>query len=178
MELTQIRDNINAIDREMIELYDKRVICSKDVAGVKLCDNSPILRPEREKEICNRYDSKDKQAFSKKIVQLSRKLQYQIFIENGVIEDEYYAFLGESNLSAIKEGGVLSLSLVGDESFCTGISVKDILSIVGDTILNIKKLSLEENRVFVSFEVSGEQEQKQEAFLLSYMLYKECSANI
>ena len=84
MELKDIRNEIDSIDNEIIELYKKRMSCSQAVAKYKLENGIEIFNSEREKQILDSVEQKagvyGKSArllyFS--IMELSRALQHDV----------------------------------------------------------------------------------------------------
>lgn len=50
-ELSEIRNEIDHIDAELLKLFMQRMECAKDVALYKQAHNLPIFAPEREKEV-------------------------------------------------------------------------------------------------------------------------------
>lgn len=54
MELSELRQDINKIDEEIIELFKKRMDCSFQVAEYKIANNMPVFQADREKEIINK----------------------------------------------------------------------------------------------------------------------------
>ena len=52
--LKEIRDKINDLDKEMLDLFTKRMKLSKEVIEYKMKNNLPILDSEREKEVINK----------------------------------------------------------------------------------------------------------------------------
>ena len=52
--LKEIRDKINDLDKEMLDLFTKRMKLSKEVIEYKIKNNLPILDQEREKEVVNK----------------------------------------------------------------------------------------------------------------------------
>ena len=74
MSLEDIRKEINEIDDKMRTLFDARMECATEVAKVKLETGDSIYKPEREKEMYERFiDNPDYISFLKKVVQLSRR---------------------------------------------------------------------------------------------------------
>ena len=51
MELSEIRKDIDAIDKELVKLFCQRMALSEKVADYKKANNLPILAPAREREI-------------------------------------------------------------------------------------------------------------------------------
>ena len=83
-DLSQIRTEIDAIDNELIELFKRRMDCSRAVAEYKKANNIPILNARREEEILNSVEQKGgeygnyaRELFAK-IMELSRGLQEEI----------------------------------------------------------------------------------------------------
>ena len=52
--LAPVRDEIDAIDKQLLPLFIERMKCSKKVADIKIANNIPVLNPEREKIILDR----------------------------------------------------------------------------------------------------------------------------
>ena len=50
LDLLEIRDQIDIIDKEIVELFEKRMQLSADVAEYKISNNKEVLDPKREKE--------------------------------------------------------------------------------------------------------------------------------
>ena len=85
MDLTDARNKIDIIDKEMKELFIKRMSVSKEIAGIKAASGAKIYNPEREAEVINNLitDVDDElkpmyTAFIKKIMELSRQYQQSI----------------------------------------------------------------------------------------------------
>ena len=54
MDLKDIRQKINEIDKEMAKLFEERMKASKDVANYKKEHALPIFDSSREQEVINR----------------------------------------------------------------------------------------------------------------------------
>ena len=54
MELNEIREQIDAIDSQLLELFCRRMDVVKGVAEYKIANDMPVLRPEREQAILER----------------------------------------------------------------------------------------------------------------------------
>ena len=50
-KLTRAREHINVIDRQMAELFEKRMLCAKEIAEYKMENGLPVFDPSREKII-------------------------------------------------------------------------------------------------------------------------------
>lgn len=82
--LQEIREEINSIDKELIELFKRRMDCAKDVGLYKKENNIPILNQDRENEILDKvaiaggeYGTSARLLYSN-IMELSRALQHNI----------------------------------------------------------------------------------------------------
>lgn len=84
MELKDIRVEIDSLDRQIIELFKKRMDCSVNVAESKLESGTPILNPKREEVVLNRAEElggkygKYARLLYGSIMELSRDLQHTI----------------------------------------------------------------------------------------------------
>lgn len=174
MNLDEVRVKINVIDGSMKELFDARMECSFDVAKVKMETSDEVFKPDREKAICEKFaDDKSYQTFVKKIMQISRKYQYGIFADNDILKDKFTAKLTDDNKKVLTDGGELVLKLSSDETFSKGLPVKDIISFIADTKLDIISLSCKDGNVDVVLDVPADEISRKEALLLTYMLYME-----
>ena len=52
-DLNKLREQINIIDKEMLDLFEKRMNFSKSIAKYKKENNLPIFNKERENEVIN-----------------------------------------------------------------------------------------------------------------------------
>ncbi|MFW5697892.1 MAG: chorismate mutase, partial [Fimbriimonadaceae bacterium] len=52
--LEEIRDQIDRIDAQLVELLSQRAQCAIEVGKVKGTDNTPFFTPERERRIYNK----------------------------------------------------------------------------------------------------------------------------
>ena len=173
MDLSNVRNQINDIDQDMKNLFEKRMECSGMVASVKLANNDAVYKPEREIEICNKFKSdRNYLVYIKKIMQISRMYQYKQFIDRGVVDDGYFKWLGAENTEAIKSGGILSIKLNADLDGKAGLTEKEIMSVVADVPLKIADMTYSDRIFQISFVVDSE-EDKESAYILTYLLYKE-----
>ena len=58
MELKDLREKIDSIDDELVELLLERLEVSRQVADIKALKNMPVFNPEREKEILDEIKDK------------------------------------------------------------------------------------------------------------------------
>lgn len=177
MGLGEVRKEINRIDDSMKLLFNERMNCSNQVAEVKISENDSVFKPLREKEICERFaDDEEYLTFIKKVMQISRKRQYGIFLERKV------DMMMSNKLMAVKdlvlERGVLELKLMADKTSTKGLNVKDIISIVADTSLEINSLNVDdEGQVHMVLQVNRSEKSVKEAWTLACMLYEETINN-
>ena len=57
-DLSEIRVEIDEIDRELIALFKRRMDCARDVGYYKKANNVPILNAKREEEILDSVEEK------------------------------------------------------------------------------------------------------------------------
>ena len=79
-DLNELRLEINDITKQMVELFEKRLDVSKEVANYKKEHNLPIFQPEREKEVIAIYTKDAKYPelttkFIEELMSLSKQLQ-------------------------------------------------------------------------------------------------------
>lgn len=174
MDLNSVRNEINLIDSDMKELFNRRLECSEKVAEIKLDTGGRVYVPEREREIARKYaDDKKYLSLNKKIVQLSRKHQYEIFAENKKFDENFMDSFDAASKKVFQEGGRLSLILFADKMSDKGLSLNEILEIIADTTLYIEEMQVLENKVRVTFKVDSDERSRREAIVLAYMLYME-----
>lgn len=85
-ELENLREKIDAIDKEMIALFEKRMDVVADIAAYKIKNNLPVLNQNREdiviskvKAIVKNKDYTDSAIdFIKDIMEISKKFQQKI----------------------------------------------------------------------------------------------------
>ncbi len=90
-DLLELRDEIDAIDSEIVALYEKRMQISQEVAEYKMSIGKPVLDKEREQAKLASVASKVENPFLKhgvtelfeQIMAMSRKRQYQLLAEQG-----------------------------------------------------------------------------------------------
>lgn len=83
-DLQEIRQEINEIDEQLIQLFIRRMNCAKDVAVYKKATGLPILNAEREQEILDAMLERggeyghEAQHLYTNVMELSRALQHNI----------------------------------------------------------------------------------------------------
>ena len=91
MDLLEIRNEIDGIDAQIVELYEKRMEVCKKVAQYKIETGKKVFDKVREEEKIKKVKSLATNDFNKmgveelfeQIMSMSRKLQYQMLEENG-----------------------------------------------------------------------------------------------
>ena len=93
MDLLTLRDQIDGIDRQIVELYEDRMKLCAQVAEYKIETGKKVFDKKREEEKIRRAKAMTHNAFNEKgieelfeqIMSMSRKLQYQLLAEKGCI---------------------------------------------------------------------------------------------
>lgn len=91
-DLLVLRDEIDKIDRQIVELFEKRMEISGQVAQYKISTGKKVFDQEREQNKLNTLRGLAHSDFNKhgvtelfqQIMAMSRKLQYQLLEKNGV----------------------------------------------------------------------------------------------
>ncbi|MCH5275027.1 MAG: prephenate dehydratase [Lachnospiraceae bacterium] len=91
MDLTELRDKIDEIDAEIVELYEQRMEVCKNVAEYKINTGKKVFDSQREKEKLEKVKSLVHDDFNKhgveelfeQLMSMSRKMQYRLLAENG-----------------------------------------------------------------------------------------------
>ncbi len=90
-DLSKCRSEIDEIDRQLVELYEKRMEVSEKVAAYKIATGKKVLDQEREKQKLEAVQALAGNDFNKhgvkelfeQIMTMSRKKQYQLIQESG-----------------------------------------------------------------------------------------------
>lgn len=90
-DLTKCREEIDNIDRQLVELYEKRMEVSEKVAAYKIATGKRVLDKERERQKLEAVQAMAGNDFNKhgvkelfeQIMTMSRKKQYQLITESG-----------------------------------------------------------------------------------------------
>ena len=91
MDLLELREQIDVIDRQIVELYEQRMDISRQVAEYKISTGKKVLDKQREAEKLvkvralahNEFNSCGIGELFEQIIAMSRKLQYQLLTEKG-----------------------------------------------------------------------------------------------
>ncbi len=90
-DLSKCRSEIDEIDRQLVELYEKRMEVSEKVAAYKIATGKKVLDQEREKQKLevvqalagNDFNKHGVKELFEQIMTMSRKKQYQLIQESG-----------------------------------------------------------------------------------------------
>lgn len=91
-DLLVLRDEIDKIDKQIVELFEKRMAISEEVAEFKISTGKKVFDKEREESKLKTLRGLAHSQFNKhgvtelfqQIMAMSRKLQYQLLEQNGV----------------------------------------------------------------------------------------------
>ncbi len=93
MDLSELRVQIDAIDKDIVELYERRMDICRQVAEYKIENGKKVFDKVREEEKIAKVKSLTHNAFNsvgiqelfEQIMSMSRKLQYQLLAEKGAL---------------------------------------------------------------------------------------------
>lgn len=90
LDLGKIRNEIDRIDSQILELFENRMALSEEVAQFKIVTGKPVFDQQREisklqklgAAASNEFNSKGIQEIFRQMMSISRKRQYQLLTEN------------------------------------------------------------------------------------------------
>lgn len=93
-DLLKLRDEIDKIDNQIVALYEERMKIAEDVARFKIATGKKVFDKEREISKLNNLSAKATTDFTRvgivelfeQIMAVSRKRQYQLLNESGIVE--------------------------------------------------------------------------------------------
>ena len=93
MDLLQLRDQLDVIDKQIVELYEQRMDVCAQVAEYKIETGKKVFDKEREEQKLrkvksmthNEFNSRGVEELFEQIMSMSRKLQYKMLTERGNI---------------------------------------------------------------------------------------------
>ncbi|MDO4731515.1 MAG: prephenate dehydratase domain-containing protein [Clostridia bacterium] len=123
MELKEIRESLDKIDKEVLELFTKRMELVDKVTDIKRSANTPIYDPEREREILSKihsmakkpYDNAAHQLF-RTILELSRARQAQKMIQATSVAAKVAAMCSEETAVFPQQGRVAISGIEGSNA--------------------------------------------------------------
>ena len=91
MDLLELRDKLDVIDEQIVELYERRMEICRQVAEYKIGVGKKVFDKQREMEKLakvkslthNEFNSHGIEELFEQIMSMSRKLQYQLLAEHG-----------------------------------------------------------------------------------------------
>lgn len=126
-DLKQLREQLDEIDKKIVELYEKRMEVSKGVAQYKMSTGKPVLDRTREEEKLRKVMAATHTDFNKQgvkelfeqIMSTSRKLQYQMLMDGQNLRLPFQAVpsLMEGNIRVVFQGAEGSYSQAAMEQF-------------------------------------------------------------
>ena len=96
-DLLEIRDDIDVIDKKILEIFSKRMNLAEEVANFKMTNGRPVLDKKREEEKLERLCNGANDDFQRVgifelfelIMSISRKKQYQLLAKKGMSDFGY-----------------------------------------------------------------------------------------
>lgn len=93
-DLLELRDEIDVIDKQIVDLYQQRMVIAAQVAEYKIETGKKVFDKERENSKLDTLTALGDTAFNKhgirelfeQIMSMSRKRQYQLLTEHGLYE--------------------------------------------------------------------------------------------
>lgn len=82
--LNELRQEINALDERLQDLFQQRLMVVEAIARVKQEQALPIFDPQREQEILSQYEGLEREFFEK-LLQLSRRFQSHMLLPRPII---------------------------------------------------------------------------------------------
>ena len=109
-DLLEIREEIDAIDDQIVKLYEERMELAEEVAEYKILNHKPVFDKEREKNKLDALGAKTHSDFNRhgvrelfdQIMSMSRKKQYQLLTEHGIIQESQFSCIGELDFQSAK----------------------------------------------------------------------------
>lgn len=100
-DLLELRNEIDRIDEQIVALYEERMQISESVAEYKIQTGKKVFDKDREREKLATLSGKAHSAFTKhgirelfdQIMSMSRKKQYQLLSEHGILEEQEFTQL-------------------------------------------------------------------------------------
>lgn len=108
MDLLEIRGKLDEVDKEIVELYEKRMDLCAQVAEYKIETGKKVFDKQREQEklakvkslTSNDFNSHGVEELFEQLMSMSRKLQYQLLAKHG--SEGRLPFIGVDELDASK----------------------------------------------------------------------------
>lgn len=115
LDLLKMRDEIDVIDSQIVQLFEERMQICENVARFKIETGKPVFDKSREQEKLASLGAKTHNAFNRcgvqelfqQIMSISRKRQYQLLQESGLEEDSGFTrveSLNKENATVVFQG--------------------------------------------------------------------------
>lgn len=109
-DLLKLRESIDEIDSQIVDLYEKRMKISEQVAEFKIATGKKVFDKEREESKLNNLSQKASGEFTahgirelfEQIMAMSRKKQYQLLTAHGIVEKEDFEVVDDIDFSNCK----------------------------------------------------------------------------
>lgn len=109
-DLLEIRNEIDQIDSRIVELYERRMECTSQVAEYKIATGKKVFDKEREDAKLEKVESLASDAFNKhsvrelfeQIMSMSRKRQYQMLTEHGLTQKIDFQCVDKLDFTGVK----------------------------------------------------------------------------
>ncbi|MCD8156102.1 MAG: chorismate mutase [Clostridiales bacterium] len=106
-DLSEIRKDIDKIDRQIVDLYEERMMLTTQVADYKISTGKQVFDPQREHDKLNAvadmahsdFTSHGARELFEHIMSMSRKKQYQLLTEHGKFAPTGFAEIGALDFS-------------------------------------------------------------------------------
>ena len=85
IDLTQIRDRIDQLDRQIAALLTERMDITNEVAAYKIEHNLPVYHPEREKQVIEKVSALTKEEYRDALAVI-----YQCIMDESKKNQEHY----------------------------------------------------------------------------------------
>ena len=110
LDLGKIRDEIDIVDKQIVELYEARMRLCKNVAEYKIETGKQVLDRTREKDKLKRvkelasgeFDADGVEDLFKCLMSMSRKMQYAIMAEHGLLEETNFEMVDSISKDKVK----------------------------------------------------------------------------
>ena len=109
-DLADIRNKIDKVDKELLDLFEERMKLCEQVAEYKIANGKQVLDSAREKEKIEKVQDSVKDNFNrhaagelfKQIMAMSRKMQYQILANHGMMNDVSFEMVDSIKKADVK----------------------------------------------------------------------------
>ena len=171
MDLLELRDKLDVIDAQIVELYEKRMDICGQVAEYKIQTGKKVFDKQREAEKIakvkslthNDFNSRGIEELFEQIMSMSRKLQYRMLAENGLLGK--LPFIGVDELDTAKarvvfqgaEGAYSQAAMLkyfGDQVNCFHVDTfRDAMSAIDEGSADFAVLPIENSTAGIVTEI-------------------------